>query len=297
MNRCISIVIPTYNRASLLREVLPFYFLQNFVLEVIVIDDGSSDSYQDVCSLGMELERQTGIKFFYKKNKTNLGVSIARNRGISLVRGQYILWGEDDAFLREDYTDQLLKLIMKYPDSFIFGSIYYGITVRDSIAQRSKKILEQQKAEIPLFKYSVMEGYYRKKVAQEVVEVPFGHALILVPVWVYKCIHYDNAYRGNAYREESDVQVQMLRMGLRSLYTSTTECYHYPTLPNSGNHKVSRISQEFYKILNTYLFYRKHYEFLRSKFHLNRSEFEADFYYVYKLMRLNLKKVLNRLKI
>lgn len=285
MQACVSIIIPTYNRASLLLEVLPTYFQQKGVLEIIIVDDASSDLYDEVITLGQELEKKTAIHFYYIKNEHNRGLPGSRSVGLSMANGEYILWGEDDAFFCRDYSIKLLKLIQEQQNSFAFGSIYYGIKVNDSYEERRKKIIDQQKKCTPLFNYDLMEGYYRKTINQKTLNIPFGHALIMVPAQVYSKVFYDENYRGNAYREESDIQVQMLKLGLSALYTSEVECYHYPTKPNSGCHSLNRLSYELYRILNTFIFYDKHYDFLREKFKLPRSKFLAKFIYLINLLK------------
>ena len=285
MQACISIIIPSYNRAAILKQVLPSYFKQYCVLEIIVVDDASTDSYNDVIQLGRKLSTETSIHFYYFKNTSNQGLPKTRNIGITKVHGQYILWGEDDAFFSVDYALKLLEVVKKHKNSFAFGSIYYGITINDSISERQKKIDAQQNRKSPIFNYLLMEGYYRKCTKLDCVEVPFGHALILVPTRAYSNISYDQTYRGNAYREESDIQVQILKKGFKALYTPNAQCYHYPTISNSGCHSFNRLILEFFKITNTFIFYDKHYEFLKERFGLSKTKNFAKIYYCVSLLK------------
>jgi hypothetical protein len=84
-----SVIIPTYNRAALLREALDTVFAQTFTdYEVIVVDDGSTDETTSVVS------RYGGrIRFFKQQNQ---GPGAARNLGIANARGKYIAFLDSD---------------------------------------------------------------------------------------------------------------------------------------------------------------------------------------------------------
>lgn len=88
----VSIVIPTYNRASRLTECLQSVldaFIQD--AEIIVVDDGSTDSTADV------VKAFPSVRYVYQRNG---GPSAARNAGIRLARGRYLaLFDSDDRML------------------------------------------------------------------------------------------------------------------------------------------------------------------------------------------------------
>jgi glycosyltransferase involved in cell wall biosynthesis len=89
----VSVVIPTYNRAELLKEALESVYAQegvgeDFEMEVIVVDDASSDATPEVVT------RYPGIR--YIRLATNSGVSCARNAGIKAGAGKYIAFLDDD---------------------------------------------------------------------------------------------------------------------------------------------------------------------------------------------------------
>ena len=96
----ISVVIPTYNRAALLPRALDSVLEQSYpALEVIVVDDGSTDNSPDV--LKSYLPDITVI------HQENMGVSAARNRGIRQARGEWIaLLDSDDAWMKDKLKNQ-----------------------------------------------------------------------------------------------------------------------------------------------------------------------------------------------
>lgn len=86
----ISVVIPTYNRAEKVRRAVESVLAQSFAdLEVIVVDDGSSDD------TALVLEQAFGRRIRYFA-QTNQGASVARNRGIEEATGEWIAFLDSD---------------------------------------------------------------------------------------------------------------------------------------------------------------------------------------------------------
>ena len=106
-----SIVIPTYNRAKLLRKAIQSVLDQkNHDWELIVVDDGSTDNTKEIISLINDRR----IHYFYQNNKER---SAARNVGIRKSIGQYICFlDDDDYFLPNHLTAFEYRIIQeKYP--------------------------------------------------------------------------------------------------------------------------------------------------------------------------------------
>lgn len=295
-DKLVSIIIPSYNRPEELIRVLPFYFKQKFVGEIIVVDDASVLSYEKAIEFGNRCANKFYKCFVYIRNEINLGAGGSRNIGIKNSRFDYILWGEDDAFLGEDYILKLSEHVFGHK-AFAFGAIYYGITPEMQNAKKEELILKQQSSKRKLFNFDLFEGYYRK-LTKEPIELPFGHALILVNKDVYSEIKYYEGYKVNGYREETDAQVQMLTLGYTGIYDSSVCCYHFPAQKKSGQHTKSRLTQLLYTIINNNIFLSRHFDTLKSKYNLkgNRAYFSIKFIinmfcvFIYRV----LKKVLNR---
>jgi glycosyltransferase involved in cell wall biosynthesis len=102
MNPKVSVVIPTYNRADKVRKGIESVLAQTFTdLEVIVVDDGSSDE------TGQTLKQSFGdrIRYYFQPNQ---GVSVARNKGIEEARGEWIAFlDSDDLWEKEKLECQL----------------------------------------------------------------------------------------------------------------------------------------------------------------------------------------------
>jgi glycosyltransferase involved in cell wall biosynthesis len=100
----VSVVIPTYNSARYLEPAVDSVLAQTFQdLEVIVVDDGSTD---DTAALIRGLGPP--VRYLYQPNS---GVSAARNRGVAASTGRYVaLLDADDTWLPEKLSRQLEAL-------------------------------------------------------------------------------------------------------------------------------------------------------------------------------------------
>src|SRR5271170_4475779 len=104
----LSVVIPTYNRAYILREAIDSVLCQGLPLEVIVVDDGSTD---DTASVIAEYDER--VRYTYQENQ---GAAAARNTGIRQVRGEFIsLLDSDDVWL-PGKTKVELELLSRSPN-------------------------------------------------------------------------------------------------------------------------------------------------------------------------------------
>lgn len=82
----ISIIVPVYNVEEYLRECVDSVLNQTYSdIEVILVDDGSTDQSGNICDEYAEMDSR--IKVIHKKNR---GVSSARNTGIETASGERI---------------------------------------------------------------------------------------------------------------------------------------------------------------------------------------------------------------
>jgi glycosyltransferase involved in cell wall biosynthesis len=124
MNFPISVIIPTYQRGSLIGETIESVLAQTLPAnEVIVVDDGSTDDTEQVCSRFGD-----GIK--YKRIK-NSGVQIARNTGVSLSSSPWLAFCDSDDLWQPDHLERIAKLVESCPQvSCAFGNfMFFGDNV------------------------------------------------------------------------------------------------------------------------------------------------------------------------
>ena len=90
----ISVIVPVYNVEKYLQECLEKIINQTYKnLEIIVLDDGSTDKSPEICD--SYEKKDSRIKVIHKKNE---GLGITRNRGLSNARGKYVCFIDSDDF-------------------------------------------------------------------------------------------------------------------------------------------------------------------------------------------------------
>ncbi|MCM1044001.1 MAG: glycosyltransferase [Candidatus Gastranaerophilales bacterium] len=106
----ISVIVPVYNIIEYLPRCVRSITAQTYEnLEVLLVDDGSTDGTGELCdSLGAEDAR---IRVFHKENG---GSSSARNLGISQARGQYLGFVDSDDYVEPDMYERLYRGICEY---------------------------------------------------------------------------------------------------------------------------------------------------------------------------------------
>ena len=120
----LSLVVPMYGVEKYIHKFLNSVERNlQFGVEVLIINDGTKDN-------SAEIAEQFSSKYpDYIKviNKENGGVSSARNKGIELAKGEYIIFPDSDDYLADDYVGTILNAIDKYnkPD-MIFFDFYQG---------------------------------------------------------------------------------------------------------------------------------------------------------------------------
>ncbi len=108
-NKKISIIVPIYNVEKYLEQCLKSICNQDYKnLEIILVDDGSSDKSGSICDIYAEKDHR--IKVIHKKN---MGVSAARNSGLDIATGEYVCFADPDDYLEIDYISYLYNLIVE----------------------------------------------------------------------------------------------------------------------------------------------------------------------------------------
>jgi glycosyltransferase involved in cell wall biosynthesis len=139
----VSVIIPTYNRLSMLKEAVDSVLAQDFEdMELIVVDDGSTDETAE------EL-KQYGGRVKLIQHSVNRGVSAARNRGILDERGKYV------AFLDSD--DLWVKGKLKIQVAFLDDNPHYPLCYTDEIWIRKGKRVN------PMLKHAKYSGWIFEK--------------------------------------------------------------------------------------------------------------------------------------
>ena len=115
----VSVVIPTFNRASFVRQAIESVLQQRFQdYELIVVDDGSTDGTRAVVeSLGPR------VRYVYQSNR---GAAAARNFGVRHARAPWIAFQDSDDLCAPDHLESLYGYVRDHPDcGMVFGNGAY----------------------------------------------------------------------------------------------------------------------------------------------------------------------------
>jgi glycosyltransferase involved in cell wall biosynthesis len=132
-----SVVVPTYNRAPLLEKCLAALVRQGYAdYEIIVIDDGSSDSTERV------VDRFDKVRYLRQENK---GPAAARNAGVAASQGQIIAFTDDDCIVPDDWIERLADGYKRFPDAAGVGGYMEAPeeTIRNNVFARYEQYVSQ----------------------------------------------------------------------------------------------------------------------------------------------------------
>ncbi len=116
----VSIIIPTYNRAHLIGETLDSILAQTYEnWECIVIDDGSTDTTEEVVS--DYITRDSRIQYHHRSEEHLPGGNGARNYGLSLAKGDYVIFFDSDDLMTEDHIVIKVNAIQTHPVDYVIA--------------------------------------------------------------------------------------------------------------------------------------------------------------------------------
>jgi glycosyltransferase involved in cell wall biosynthesis len=111
-NILVSVIIPTYNRASLIKDTIDSVMFQTYDnWECIIIDDNSTDETFKI--VNEYIKKDGRFKFIQKKITDNRGASKSRNIGLSIAKGDYIQFLDSDDILAKNKIEKQLELLEK----------------------------------------------------------------------------------------------------------------------------------------------------------------------------------------
>lgn len=118
-----SIIIPLYNKANFIEEALRSILNQTYQnFEIIVVDDGSSDD-------GVERVRAINDSRIMLVQQVNGGVSRARNKGISLAKGDLVCFLDADDWYLPQYLNAIVVMAQRYPELAFFATYYKRVHI------------------------------------------------------------------------------------------------------------------------------------------------------------------------
>ena len=154
----ISIIVPVYNAEKYLIVAIESILNQTISdIELILIDDGSTDNSAKICDEYAEKDKR--IKVVHHENR---GVSKVRNEGLQLAKGKYIGFVDADDFIEKDMYEFLIKNITNYNCDISIC----GYTKKSEIDNSVDivEVIENKDAMLRLLLQDGVEGYLWNKI-------------------------------------------------------------------------------------------------------------------------------------
>ena len=149
----VSVVVPVYNTKKYLSECLQSITSQTYKnLEIIVVDDGSTDGSDKICDYFSSKDRR--IKVIHKKNE---GVVVARKTGYEMATGEYLATVDSDDWIEPTMYQDMVEEILK--ENVDFVSVGYCREYADGI----KKTSTQTK------KYIILDNSHSQDILKETI--------------------------------------------------------------------------------------------------------------------------------
>lgn len=148
MRPLVSVIVPVYNVAKYLRRCLDSLVAQTYEpIEIILVDDGSTDGSSAICDEYMKDSRARVI------HQDNQGLSAARNAGLDTMRGEYVMFVDSDDYVSPGYVQKPMEIIESFPEGDIVCFPHYEdvkgklrLQREDCYDGKFQTVLEIQKA-------------------------------------------------------------------------------------------------------------------------------------------------------
>ena len=121
MTKLISVVVTCYNHENYIEQCLRSIFNQTYRnIELIVLDDGSTDSSSEVIQ---EVLKESPFVTIFESHE-NIGVVRTRNKGLNLLNGDYFLFVDSDDFLDDRYVEELYDCANNHQADIVYCDLY-----------------------------------------------------------------------------------------------------------------------------------------------------------------------------
>ena len=164
----VSIIVPCFNQGKYILETLKSVSRQTFTnFECIVVNDGSKDRSSEIAKEYAQKDKRVKV-YDYE----NAGVSVARNRGLELAKGEYISFVDSDDWLHPEFYKILADALETNNADIAKCSIIYTDTVSEKIIGfRESKVKE---SDFSLYSFKdilwivVCNALYKREIVRDV---------------------------------------------------------------------------------------------------------------------------------
>ena len=193
--KLITVVVPVYNTGELLRECVDSILAQTYKnLEIILVDDGSTDSSGEICD--QYSLKDSRISVYHQKNS---GQASARNYALSIARGEYVGFVDSDDYIAPNmYETMVDSLERNDADIVVCGRLMVRgevATVAQMFHMDKETVFENREAVERFFTYkrvdsSPTDKLYKRDIISD-IKFPLGYICEDIP-FVYDAISRAN---------------------------------------------------------------------------------------------------------
>lgn len=141
ISKKVSIIVPVYNVEKYIDKCINSIIVQTYSnLEIILVDDGSPDACPQICDKWEKMDER--IKVIHQEN---LGVSAARNKALSQMTGDYILFVDSDDWIAENMVETLVD---KIEESTEIDAVFCGYIEIDEKGNRLRSVEPKYKCDV-----------------------------------------------------------------------------------------------------------------------------------------------------
>ena len=271
-NPLVSVIVPVYNARNSVARCLESICSQTYQeLEIIVLNDGSTDDSLTICEQFRAKDPRVTVV-----DKENEGVSRTRNAGMRAAHGKYLQFVDSDDYIEPTFTARMVEAAEKnYADLVI--APYWMVIPPDSSksGQRTEKLLAQlgvqtgtAEPEVNVYSFLPAGNYGQKAFMQEYMKKPSSFYFNVVWNKLYRRSLLTNAdlwFTREVYNEDQLFNVRYFR--LAKAYTALADPgYYYIQNPQSLLHT----NVDLGKIVNSRLQMFPHYKQMLTELGLSR---------------------------
>ena len=233
-----TVIIPAYNASKYIKRCVLSLKNQTYKnVEIIVINDGSTDNT-------LEIINSLDITVIDKENG---GVSSARNMGLKIATGDYILFVDADDYVEKNYIESIVNIINEYNYDIIETPLVFEANIKNNIANYTEYKIEGERKSL-----NFSQEYFDNEL-RYVIGVFYKKELI-------KDLYFDESVR--CYEDGMFNSIAKLRS--KSYYFYPKCFYHYVQYLNSLSKTVSDKHMDYILVMDKLSEYYKDNNYLTN---------------------------------